>query len=690
MDGTRRENVPTPDGTTDPFAWLEEIDSDRALDWVRARNAATMATLAAGPAFARTQAAIREVLDAPDRLTEVSLHGGLLYNYWRDAEHPRGLWRRTAPESFAAGSPQWQTVLDVDALNRTEKEDWVWHGASVLRPDARRALVALSHGGSDADVTRELDLETSRLVEPAEGGFLRPEGKGSLTWIDQDTVFLVSDLGPGTTTVSGYPRTVRRWRRGTPIDQAVVVHEIAETDLAVGAYHDHTPGFARDVVERAIGFYTQETSLLAADGSTVRIEVPTTASAELHRDWLLVHLREDWPLDGAVHPAGSLLAAPLAGWLAGNHQVTALFTPTPSTSLSATTWTRHHLVLTVLADVVQQRVVLTPPEPAAPGPWPAGDLPGLPELATVGVRGVDRMTSDDVWLLTTGYTTPPTLSVARVGQPPTVLQQVPAAFDTTGTTVTRHMVTSADGTRVPYTQVTPPGGDQPRPTLLYGYGGFEVSLLPAYSPGMGRAWLADGGVYVVANIRGGGEYGPTWHQAALKSNRHRAYEDFAAVARDLVARGVTTESRLAVQGGSNGGLLTANMLTGYPDLVGAVVVQVPLVDMKRYPHLLAGASWKDEYGDPDDPEQWEFIRTFSPYHLLDADRAYPPVLVTTSTRDDRVHPAHARKLAAWLLAAGKDVTYYENLEGGHGGAADNAQAAFMSALAYRFCWERLG
>jgi len=689
--------VPTPDGVHDPFAWLEEVDSERALAWVAARNAETVATLAATPAFERTRAAVLEVLDSPAKLPEVSLLGDRLYNFWRDAEHPRGLWRRTTPEDFRTAEPEWETVLDIDALNAAEGEDWVWHGASVLRPDVRRALVALSHGGSDADVTRELDLVNLRFVEESDGGFVRPAAKGSLGWIDLDTVWLVTDLGPGTTTTSGYPRTVRRWHRGTPLTAAEVVAECLESDLAIGAYHDHTPGFERDLVERAIGFYTQELSVLRPDGSAERVDVPLSADAGLHRDWLLVQLREDWtPVEGGpTHRAGALLAAPWEAYRAGSRDLTVLFEPTPSSSLASSTWTRHHLVLTVMQDVTHRVEVLTPPEPAAGGPWARGELAGVPPLTTVALRAVDRLVGDDVWLVTADFTTPPTLAVTTVGSgtPPTGLKAVPPFFDADDVQVSQHFAVSADGTRVPYFQVGRTDGDPaagPAPTLLYGYGGFEISLLPSYSGALGRSWLADGGVYVLANIRGGGEYGPGWHQAALREHRHRAYEDFAAVARDLVARGVTTPEHLGVQGGSNGGLLTGNMLTQYPELLGAVVVQVPLLDMKRYPHLLAGASWMDEYGDPDDPEQWELIRTFSPYHLLDADRPYPPVLLTTSTRDDRVHPGHARKTAAWLLAAGKDVTYYENVEGGHGGAADNAQAAFMAALAYRFCWERLG
>ena len=673
----------------DPFRWLEEVEGAEALAWVAERNAETARRLESRPGFAESRAAVREVLDSPDKIPHVTRRGRWLYNFWTDAEHPRGVWRRTTEESYRSASTDWEVVLDVDALNATEGEDWVWHGAQVLRPDFRRALVRLSHGGSDADVTREFDLVELRFVPPEEGGFHRPEAKGALSWVDEDTVFVFTDTGPGSTTTSGYPRTVRRWRRGTPMSESELVYVGREEDLSVSAVHDHTPGFEREVVVRAIDFYSSEEMLLGPDGSLRRIEVPASAEVSLHREWLLVELREPWSPspEGPEHPAGSLLATRLDDFLAGSRELEAIFVPGPTTSLGGWTWTRDHLVLTVLEDVRHRVEVLTP------GTWARTGVPGLPAMGTVSVSAVDPVDSDELWVVTTDFLSPTTLWLAHADgeTPPEPLRSAPAFFDATGLQVTQHFATSADGTRVPYFEVGPaepsPG---PRPTLLYGYGGFEVALTPAYSGSLGRGWLERGGTYVLANIRGGGEYGPAWHQAALKENRHRAYEDFEAVARDLVARGVTDPAHLGIQGGSNGGLLTANMLVRCPELFGAVVVQVPLVDMARYHRLLAGASWTAEYGDPDDPEQWEFVRTFSPYHLLDPEADYPPVLVTTSTRDDRVHPGHARKLAAKLLAAGKDVTYYENVEGGHGGAADNKQAAHMAALVYEFLAQRLG
>lgn len=680
-----------PTADADPRLWLEDVEGDDALAWVRERNAQTTSTLAATEEFTSTQAALRGVLDSDAKIPDVSKIGDHLYNFWKDSTHVRGLWRRTTLESYRTDEPEWETVLDVDALGEAEGESWVWHGASILRPAYRKALVSLSRGGSDADVTREFDLATKEFVAPEDGGFYRPESKGDLAWVDDDTVYVFTDTGEGSMTSSGYPRVARRWHRGTPLESATVLYEGRTDDMYISAFRSHTPGFVRDFVARSLAFYSNELYVLAADDSLTKIDVPDSAEVGFRREWLLVELRDDWTVGGTTFTSGSLLVTGFDDFLAGGRDFTVLFEPDESTSLAGATWTRHHLVLNVLADVKNRLHVLTPPAEGA-GPWERSEMLGAPKIGTVAVRAVDVDASDDVWLVATDYLTPTTLSIATVGQEPELLKSMPVFFDADGLTVEQHFATSDDGTKVPYFLVrrTDLALDGTATTLLYGYGGFEISLTPGYSGGLGRAWLEQGGVYAVANIRGGGEYGPRWHQLALQENRHRAYEDFSSVAKDLVTRGITSRAHLGVQGGSNGGLLTGNMLTQYPELFGAVVIQVPLLDMKRYSHLLAGASWMAEYGDPDDPAQWEFIQTFSPYHLFDADREYPPVLFTTSTRDDRVHPGHARKLAAAMIEAGKDVTYYENIEGGHGGAANNEQASFMQALAYRFLWERLG
>lgn len=690
----------------DPYLWLEDVDSEQALDWVRQRNAHAEAKLAHTERFATIKSGIREVLDSDAKIPGASKIGDYLYNFWRDDQHARGYWRRTTWDSYLTSIPEWETVLDIDTLNAAENEDWVWHGASALHGYTDTVLIELSHGGSDADVTREFNLHTKQFVAHEVGGFYRPASKGGMSWIDQNAVYIYSDFGPGSLTASGYPRIVKRLERGQAWHEAVTVFEGAPDDLYISAHRSHEPGYERNVIHRAMTFYTSET-LLDHSGTLVPLELPTTAQVGIRQDWLLVTLRDPWqPVsDGIRYLTGTMLAINLEEYLAGGRDFTVLFTPTPHRSLAGASWTKHYLVLTVLDNVTTDLVVLTPPtgngERRDPQGWSPRPLEGAPSLGTSNVVAIDPYESDHVWLYSTGFLKPTTMSLLTLGDrnppqpiknPPQPIKSAPAFFDATGMSVTQRFVRSPDGTRVPYFLIA--RSDLPldgtTPTLLYGYGGFEISLTPTYSGALGRSWLERGGAYALANIRGGGEYGPAWHQAALTRNRHRAFEDFAAVARDLTATGIADAAHLGAQGGSNGGLLTGNMLTQYPELFGALVIQVPLLDMRRYTQLLAGASWAAEYGDPNDPEQWEFIKEFSPYHRFRAGHTYPPVLLTSSTRDDRVHPGHARKMAALLESAGSDVTYYENIEGGHGGAADNAQASHLAALAYEFLWQQLG
>lgn len=673
----------SPAEPSDPRLWLEDVTGEAALDWVRARNAESQAALASDPAFAELKQRLLTIYDSKEKIPYVSKRGEWYYNFWQDADHPRGIWRRTTPESYLTDSPEWDVILDVDALNKAEGENWVWDGAQCLRPDYNRCLIALSRGGADATVTREFDVSTRAFVK---GGFELQEAKGMASWIDLDHVYVGTDFGEGSMTESGYPRIAKRWTRGTPLESAETVYEGQTADIWIGASHDHTPGFERDFVSRAITFYTNELFELRK-GKLVRIDKPDDTEASVHEEHIFFQNRVDWEIEGVTYPAGSLLVADYAKWMKGKRKVEALFTPTERTSLSGYSVTRNHVILNTLEDVKNRLEILTPGKKG----WSRQPLEGLPEFGEVSASAVDPETSDAYWLTVTDYLTPTSLWYGEIGQgAPKKIKQVPEFFDAAGLTVSQHFAKSKDGTQVPYFQVgrkdLPAGG---APTLLYGYGGFEVSLLPGYNAGVGAGWLERGGVYVVANIRGGGEYGPRWHQAALKENRHRAYEDFVAVGEDLVRRGVTTKAQLGIMGGSNGGLLMGNMYTLYPDHWGAVVCQVPLLDMKRYTQLLAGASWAGEYGDPEDPAQWEFIRTFSPYHNIDAGREYPPILFTTSTRDDRVHPGHARKMAHALLEAGKSVQYYENIEGGHGGAANNEQAAYMRAIGWQFLWNTL-
>ncbi|WP_030762751.1 prolyl oligopeptidase family serine peptidase [Streptomyces griseus] len=664
----------------DPYLWLEDVDSEAALAWVAERNAETEAALASDPGFDAFAERLREVLDAVDRIPYTTRRGPYLYNFWQDAEHVRGVWRRTTLEQYRKDAPEWETLLDVDALAAAEDEKWAWAGARVLRPDHDRALVSLSRDGGDAVVVREFDLAARAFVED---GFTVPEAKTSIGWIDADTVFVGTDHGPGSLTDSGYPRTVRRWRRGTPLAEAVTVFEGEAGDVSAWAWHDSTPGHERDFVGRSLDFFRSETHLLTADDTLVRIDVPEDAEVYAHRRHLVVTLKSEW----LGHPAGSLLAFDLDAFLAGDRTAEPLFTPDERTALAGHSWTRHHLILEVMRDVSTRIEVLTPGED---GGWSRAPLADVPPLSAVGVTDTDPDVSDEYFLDVSGFLQPSTLTRGTIGGDSEILRQAPARFDTTGLTVEQAFAVSDDGTRVPYFVIGPDRSAGPGPTLLYGYGGFEVSLTPAYAALTGRGWLETGGTYVLANIRGGGEYGPGWHQAALGAHRHRAFEDFAAVARDLVARGITTPERLGAAGGSNGGLLMGAMLTRHPELFGAIVCQVPLLDMLRFHKLLAGASWIAEYGDPDDEADLPHLLDLSPYHRLDPAASYPPVLLTTSTRDDRVHPGHARKAAARLREQGHRVLFHENTGGGHAGATDNAQAARNKALMYSFLREHLG
>jgi prolyl oligopeptidase len=685
--------MPTPSGDpdpqneedpmTDPYLWLEDVEDEQALAWVRGQNAAATNELAGTASFQALQERLLSIYDSSDRIPMPRKLGDWLYNFWRDETHVRGILRRTTLGEYRKPAPVWETVLDLDRLAAEEGENWVWQGYAPLYPEYDRCLVYLSRGGGDAKVVREFDLLSGQFVP---GGFVVAEGKTNAAWIDRDALYVGTDFGPGSLTDSGYPRTVRRWVRGAALRDAEPVFAGEQSDVSAQAMVVHDRGHTYHLLVRRVTFYTDEV-FLWRDGAWLRLAKPDDAEAETFGGHLLLTLRSDWEVGGRILPAGALVASDLEAFLAGNRDLDVLFAPTPTTSLAGVSGTYRHLIVNELEDVRNCLTVLTPGlmgwertplEPPCPG--------------TVSAWGVDPDASDQYWLTADGFLNPSTLYLGTVGaEPAEPLKQLPAFFDAAGLTEEQHFALSRDGTRVPYFQVGPDGlsltGDHP--TLLGGYGGFEISLLPGYGATIGAAWLEKGYVYAVANLRGGGEYGPAWHQAALRENRQRAYDDFIAVAEDLVRRGVTRPERLGISGGSNGGLLMGNMLVQRPELFGAVVCQVPLLDMRRYHLLLAGASWMGEYGNPDLPEDWAFLRRYSPYHRVRADAAYPRVLFTTSTRDDRVHPGHARKMAARMEAQGHDVLYYENIEGGHGGAANNSQAAFLQALAFTFLEQQL-
>ena len=669
--------IPPVTTQTDPYLWLEAVEDERALSWVREQNANSQHELEARPEFEPIRSRLLSILNSEARIPILGKHGPHYYNFWRDAAHPRGLWRRTTLESYRAPNPEWEIVLDLDGLAAQENENWVFTGVEYCPPGDRRALIRLSRGGADAVVVREFDLDSKTFVTD---GFNLPEAKIWISWRDQDSIFVGTDFGPGSQTASGYPRIVKVWNRGQPLTDARTIFEAQTDDVWAFGYHTDDAEFPREFVVRGMSFFTNETRLVS-DGDLVKLEKPDDAQITTWREFALVEPKTDWVIHDRMYPQGSLLAITLEDFLKGSRDFEVLFTPTERKSLLDFMSTRNFLILNELENVRHTIYALE----YANGAWVRHELP-TPEFGQVSVWPVEPTVSDAYWMEVTDYLTPSSLYIGNVGSAPELLKQLPAFFDANGLETKQFEATSKDGTRIPYFLVSRQNIvlNGSNPTLLYGYGGFEVSQLPQYSAGIGSSWLERGNVFVVANIRGGGEFGPRWHRAALRENRQRAYDDFIAVAEDLIARGVTSPQHLGIQGGSNGGLLMGVMLTQRPDLFKAVVCQVPLLDMRRYHLLLAGASWMEEYGDPDNPEDWAFIQKYSPYQNLRDGVKYPRVLFTTSTRDDRVHPGHARKMFARMNDMGCDALYFENIEGGHGGAANNLQAAYMSALAQTF------
>jgi len=680
----------------DPYAWLEEIDGERALDWVRAHNRATAERLEAQPMFAVLYDEVLAILNASSRVPAVTWHGDHLYDLWKDDAHPRGLYRRTTVAELRRDEPAWEVVLDVDALAEEEGVPWVFHGMHCLPPEGRHCLVELSPGGGDAGELRELDTETLGFVED---GFFVPMAKASVSWRDADTLFLGTDFGEGSMTGSGYPRIAKLWRRGTALAQAETIYEAEPSSVWAAASRIRTDAGDIDLVADQDTFWTAERWQLV-DGDLRKLDLPPSAVVEDgYRGRLLISLQEEWTRDAETFPQGSVVVADPAALrgeegTVGEGTVEVLVAPEEGEVVEGVRATEQGILVTMLDDV---RGRLYRYQPAADGGWSRREVP-FPDNGALSVATVHDGTGDFL-VVYESFLIPPSLYfVSAADLEPELLRRQEPTFDASRFEVAQRWATSADGTRVPYFVVMPNDmeHDGERPTHIFSYGGFRNALKPSYSGSYeklhgtyGRLWLERGGVFVLANIRGGGEFGPAWHQAALLENRHRAFEDFEAVAEDLVARGITSPQHLGIEGRSNGGLLVTATMTRRPELYGAVVAGVPLTDMRRYHELLAGASWMAEFGDPDDPEDWAFLHTYSPYHNLEPDRDYPPIFFFTSTRDDRVHPGHARKMAARMEELGHEVLYYENIEGGHGGSVTNEQLAYRVALAYTHLWNEL-
>lgn len=673
-------------GDEDPAQWLEDSSDPAVREWVKTRVCATVSRFASGEAFSGLQARLREVLDSDGRLLQVLRTGDYYYNFRRGTEHPRGIWRRVAWQMFAGHRSAWETVLDLDALAVREQENWVWK-APVFPPMCPdRCLLALSRGGADAAVLREFDLSTLDFVP---GGFVVPEAKTHAVWAGAGSLYVATDQGEGTLTASGYPRRLCLWSRGSRLAEAVPLLEGERTDLWVRAYVLVTQAHRYDVLVRQMDFYRCEYHLYR-QGALDHIPVPEDADIDFVGGQMLIRLRSDYLAeDGKHYRTGSLLAVEFPAFMDGCRNFALLFEPERAASIQEMRITGAYVVLDIL-DCVRARVQEWT---VREGRWTCRDIP-VARCGSVSIQAESRWGESGCYFMQeSDFLTPDTLFRIEAGHDGrTLVSRAEPMFESAGLQVEQYFAVSRDGTRIPYFCATREGmpGQEVAPVLLYAYGGFSVSLTPYYSALLGRGWLERGGTYVMANIRGGGEFGPQWHQSARRENRPRAFEDFIAVAEDLVARGITVPARLGIMGGSNGGLLMGAMYTQRPDLFGAVVCRVPLLDMRRYHLLLAGHSWMAEYGNPDVEEDWTFLKAYSPYHNVDAQKHYPPLLLTTSTRDDRVHPGHARKMKARLEACDvADVWYYENPEGGHAGAADNAQTAFNNALIYTFLWEML-
>ncbi len=658
----------------DQYLWLEEVDSKEAIEWAQTMNDKSLASLMSHPAFDDIYKKNLEILNSGDRIAAPAIYGDFIYNFWQDAQHIRGIWRRTTKQTYLQGNPTWETLLDIDEMSKQDDVKWVYKGTTGLYPDYNRFMVSLSKGGGDAVVIREFDPEKKAFVED---GFELPEAKGGVSWIDENSLLVFSDFGEGTLTTSGYARQVKHWQRGTSIEQAPVIFEGEEQDVSVRGSVINKPERQYLLFSRGLDFFTSEKYVLE-EGNMIQLDIPNDATInDIFKGQVVISLKSDWNVEGKDYKQGTLISAEYDELIQGRHKTNMIVEPDDRSGIVSISTTLNNLVVNMVRNVISELNTFS----FENGQW-MGKKVDAPQMGTIRT-GSTSNNSEDFFFYYENFLTPSSLFLAHAGNNThELVQALPAFFDAEKYQIWQYEAESTDGTMVPYFVVGRKDMQYNgvNPTHLNAYGGFEVSRLPFYSAINGNSWLERGGVYVLANIRGGGEFGPRWHQAGLKENRQIVYDDFHAVAEDLIARKITSGQHLGIQGGSNGGLLVGVAFTQRPDLYKAVVCQVPLLDMQRYNKLLAGASWMGEYGNPDIPEEWEYIRKYSPYHNLKENQNYPEVFFTTSTRDDRVHPGHARKMVAKMTDMGYNVFYFENMEGGHAGASTNEQRAKTSAL----------
>ncbi len=669
----------------DPYLWLEDVLGDKALAWVETHNDASRTRLEGDERFAAIKQAALDVYAATDRIAYATQAGERVRNFWQDEVHVRGILRSASLESYLAGEPEWETLLDLDALAEEEGENWVYKGSQCLAPEYRHCMLMLSRGGADAVVAREFDMLTKSFVSD---GFVSSEAKQSVAWLDQDHL-LIGKAGDGfLTTVSGYAAELRLWKRSQPLAASRVVYAVPETHMLVQPTVIRSPAGVYAFAVSLPEFFREEVVFLGdlhSDEEAQLLPLPTDIDWRgLHDGQLIALLRSPWKIADTTHTAGALIAVPFPDLLEGDVSgVQTLVAPTPTRAIGGVSVSKSGLYVSLTEQVRMRLWRLTQRD----GIWRTDEL-SLPVTGSLSLVSSSSY-SDLVLVNFEEFLVPDTLYAIQGAGSPQVVARLPTRFEAEGLVAQQAFATSRDGTKVPYFLILPEDATTPVPILLYGYGGFEIALTPSYLGPLAVSWLGAGGGYAIANIRGGGEFGPAWHQAALKANRQRAYDDFLAVAEGLIENNLTKASQLGIYGGSNGGLLTGVALTQRPDLFGAVVSAVPLLDMLRYHKLLAGASWTGEYGDPDVPEERAWLAAYSPYQQVQAESEYPPVFLTTSTRDDRVHPGHARKMAARMMEAGHEVVYYENTEGGHSAAANLDQRARRDALVAVFLMQTL-
>jgi prolyl oligopeptidase len=667
----------------DPYLWLEEIEGEEALNWVNIHNNTTTRILKRHPEFKEINKKILDILNSKDRIAYPSIKGDYVYNFWQDDSNERGVWRRTQLTKYIGDDPEWETVLDLDILSKEEGEKWAFKGATFLYPEFDICMVSLSRGGSDAVEIREFDLRKNEFVD---NGFYLSEAKGNVSWIDKNTLIVSTNFGEGTTTNSGYPRVTRIWKRATSLEEAKTLLAGEETDVRVFGFVQDTPERQYILVARAITFYTSNQFVLE-DDTLIKLDIPEDAQFHgFFKNQLLVELKSDWSINEKTYNQGALISIDYNKFLDGDRNFEVIFEPDKLSSLVEISNTKNYLLINKLTSVSSElsRYSLEDSK------WNSVKI-NLQDYGTISIISTDDF-SDQYFINYQNFLTPSSLYFAHDNDPEMIkIKSLPHFFDCTKFEVKQFEAKSRDNTQIPYFVVlskkTKFNGSNP--TLLYAYGGFEISVRPGYSPIIGSSWLEKGGIYVLANIRGGGEFGPKWHRSALKENRQKAYDDFIAVSEDLIQRKITLPKHLGIMGGSNGGLLVGVAFTQRPDLYNAVVCSAPVLDMKRYNKLLAGASWMAEYGNPDIPEEWEYIKKYSPFHNLSASKKYPKVFFTTTTRDDRVHPGHARKMVAKMEDQGHDLFYFENTEGGHGAGVTNEQRAFMASLEFTYLLKML-